>query len=503
MYALLLASLLIQTAGAETATCPQTSQAWNNWRQQKISSLQTVDDLAAGAFDLLNSCQSDRDQQKFFKSPSFLSCMTPLMTASESVKLNMKDSVLNTPIFFGTPVSNKLPNDRPEVEELPEIFKNRAFVAASTDTTLTNDKVSALMKQVTAQYPGATIVQFKSRFGIGDKSILIRIPGPKVDRWIHMTWENEGLGQFLFMIGVEKEDATGKKLNPPKAFFNSFANTSMTDGVPPSPGTDDDKNPHKKMMKGVIITATSVRPVRVKTPQVSCYVCHRTGPMPIVPADDSIDPATNSVFKSPQISYTKGKNAAEAIGAFNDAIADTANAIPRGITAERFGPPMGPIDPASRTDDFVKSCFADPFPSKGSISNVKQSMNCVGCHNGDTAGKLTFPLGNNMIALSQFTPGSILHEMITSGHMPPGNQLTVDERSALATCVSKEYYGGFQGLFPGSQPGLYMKSLMPGKCPTVLLNEEANSQDKSKPSDANSASPLLSPALPSVVAPAQ
>jgi hypothetical protein len=483
MKALLVVILLLtQLALADPGTCPQTSADWGKWRTQAISQLQTPFDIASGAFDLLNSCQGERDQQKFFKSPAFLACMAPLQVASQTVKLFKKDDVLNTAIFLDAPQSSRTPMDRPEVEALPDVFKSKDFVDASTNANLTEQQVSALMAKVRASYPDATIARFKSRFGIGDKSILIRIPGPQVDRWVHMIWDETGLGSFIFMIGVEKEDATGKKLNPPKSFFNSFTNISFSpesaDPTPPTPTvvtapTTDviaPKNPHQNMMKGVKITATTQRPLRVSTPQASCFACHRTGPMPIVPATDS-DP----------ISYTGTKSAADAINEFNEAIANTASATPRNVNLDQLGPPLGEVNLPSRTDDFVKSCFNSSNAAPESVSRVKQAMNCMGCHNGNNAGKLTFPIGVDNTT-EPFTPAKVFNQMIMSGHMPlgSGSQLSVDERSALAACLMKEFYGGFQSLVPGSAPGTYIKSLTSTKCPADMLNEETNSSAHEK-----------------------
>jgi hypothetical protein len=494
MLGFLIATFLIQTATADSSTCPKTADAWNQWRSQTVSQLKTPDDMGTGAFDLLNSCQGEADQQKFFKSPSFIACMDPLKVAAETVRLVTKDSVLKTDIFFDTPQSSMTAMDRPEVEALPDVFRSKDFVEASTHKGLTEEQVSALMAKVQATYPSATIVRFKSRFDVGDRSILIRIPDSKVDRWVHMTWEDNGLGQFIFMIGVEKEDSTGKKFVPPRSFFNSFANVSLNEGdlTPPSPTSDGTlpKNPHKEMLKGIVITPTTIHPLRVSTPQISCYVCHRTGAMPAVP-----DPG------SPPISYTIGKNATDAISAFNGAISETATAIPRNVNIDHLGPAIGTVNPASRTDDFVKSCFSSTPVSSGSVSNVKQAMNCMGCHDGTSVGKLTFPLGFDS-SPDNFTPGNVLHKMILSGHMPPGSSLTDDERTALNSCVMKEYYGGFQSLFPGSTPGIYLQSLSRLKCPTDTLKVEAATSGQNKEGDA-SVLPQTSTSEPKPAAPAQ
>jgi hypothetical protein len=504
MLGLLLATFLIQTTFAETSVCPQTANAWNEWRRLTISNLQSPTDLTNGVFDLLNSCQSEHDQQKFFKSPAFIACMNPLTLAAENAKLITKDSVLNTSIFLDTPKSSMTSSDRPEVETLPDVFKSKGFVEASTHKGLTEEQVSALMVKVQVIYPNATIVRFKSRFGIGDKSILIRIPGPKVDRWVHMTLEDEGLGQAMFMIGVEKEDATGNKLVPPRSFFNSFVNVSVSDGdlAQPSPTSDNAsaKNPHKEMLKGIVITPTTVRPLRVSSPQISCYVCHRTGAMPAVPDSSSQNSWVSDPASAP-ISYTPGKNATDAISGFNAAIAETATAIPRGVNIDHLGPAIGPVSPTSRTDDFVKSCFSSPEASTLSVSNVKQAMNCMGCHDGTSVGKLTFPLGFDPTT-EGFTPANVLHQMILSGHMPPGSSLTNDERAALDRCIVKEYYGGFQSLIPGSTPGIYLQSLTQMKCPADTLKEEANASDQNKQGNADIQSEASTP-KPKPAAPAQ
>jgi hypothetical protein len=417
--------------------------------------------------------------------------MEPLKAAAANAKLVQKDSVDNEAVFLDKPKSSAGKTDRPEVEELPSIFSGKDFSSAATNAQLTETQVSALMAKVQAQYPGALISRFKSRFGLSDRSILFEIPGPQVDRYIHTIWDSSGLSPTIFLIGVEKVDATGKKLSPPRTFFSSFTNQPISadssspadtaSSTTPTPNTATQytatsNNPHMQMAKaplGITIKPGSP-PVRMSTPQVTCFVCHRTGAMPIVP-DDGIAP----------ISYTSGKSGTEVIRAFNQQIRNTATATPPSINSKSLGPMIGAIDPPTRTDDFVKSCFTKPGFTQTSVNKVKQAMNCAECHDGQSVGRLTFPLGMDASPNTEdedlFNPGDVLNQMLAAKHMPPGANLSDDESVALAVCIGKEYYGGFQGLVPNSAPGTFMNSLTSAKCPSTFPGQEATFTGVSKP----------------------
>jgi hypothetical protein len=112
-----------------------------------------------------------------------------------------------------------------------------------------------------------------------------------------------------------------------------------------------------------------------------------------------------------------------------------------------YGPALGPVE-RERTDDFIKAC-SPAFPlSQASIQNVRRAMQCENCHTEDTTNSPSLGRINYLLAVhskrdvtSTFeNRESPIATFVKRGWMPPGNRLTDAERSALATCVLKEYF---------------------------------------------------------------
>jgi hypothetical protein len=164
-------------------------------------------------------------------------------------------------------------------------------------------------------------------------------------------------------------------------------------------------------------------------------------------------------------SLTPGVSTNNAIADFNGRVSSTATAVPAGFDMRGFGPPLGPVLPASeRPNTMIAGCFAPGHtPTLAEVRNVRSAMSCAGCHDGKTmAGPLTAPLGPG-----DFQPPGILKGFIMSHHMPPGAKLTDDESDALYNCLVSEYYGGFSNpRYGGStRPGLLLKWLSEPACP--------------------------------------
>lgn len=65
-------------------------------------------------------------------------------------------------------------------------------------------------------------------------------------------------------------------------------------------------------------------------------------------------------------------------------------------------------------------------------------MNCAQCHDGSIANSVVYPMGS-----PQMQPADVFTHMIRSGHMPPQNDLTPQERDILLCSLKSEYFEGF------------------------------------------------------------
>jgi hypothetical protein len=188
-------------------------------------------------------------------------------------------------------------------------------------------------------------------------------------------------GELLNLtIVTQKPDGTA--VNPPEMYFSNYYPD-----------------------KGVLTKRDNV--------ENRCMNCHRAGLMPIALAEDG----------SVQ-SYSSKHSSAEFVDWFNNTLAPTfASANLAGNKTSNLNlPQMGEIDPPQRTEEFMRQCItsAGVTVSINRIPKVMKSMNCANCHDGDSIGKVSY-IGHptNFFA-------DTIQTMITSGVMPPHNDLSND-----------------------------------------------------------------------------
>lgn len=400
------------------SNCPQTAQEWSNLRELSLKSVKSLDDLTVTVGRNLGSrlkwCAAEPDQKKFFTDPEFLSCMQAFKSTAEMAKL-----------FEGT--SDNFDSD---AYLNPSRLINPELMVPPTEFTKINGGTESEMIQalisIRKKYPEMLAVEKV------DGNFLILIPGEKFDRWINLASGSDS-ASFLY-IGIQKKDLAGKYLSPQKSVFTSYRWSSTEQ--------------HQKIGH---LSAPS-----------SCLTCHRTGAMPILEHTDFTDHPLRAIFPGEKTEIIMKK--------MNDTVASTALAQPDSVSFEGLGG-VGIGDNIERTDEFMKSCTTSSGLqlSSARIKAVRDSMNCVQCHDGlSQAGPLSFPLG---------LKDNLLKNIVRYGHMPPGSDdpnskgfLDQGEREILYTCLMNEYYGSAEKITPD---GLLIKHLLKVACPSSVIPKKA------------------------------
>jgi len=194
-------------------------------------------------------------------------------------------------------------------------------------------------------------------------------------------------------------------------------------------------------------------------PSSNCYACHKSSILPIYPKIEyKLDASGSLIAKgagdallAPQVNRVM-----RGYGPPNFGTDSAGNAL---MDTLSFGPPMGAAA-TQRTDSFIQAC-APTLPAS-SISRVKSAMNCESCHGERADGMYELGRFNYLMAVrSQRDVGttfeareSPIATFVRQGWMPPGANLSSDEKSALAQCVLKEYYD------PQTQQGTFVDWLL-------------------------------------------
>jgi len=126
-----------------------------------------------------------------------------------------------------------------------------------------------------------------------------------------------------------------------------------------------------------------------------------------------------------------------------------------GLNRSAYGPGLGPLDSPLRTDAFLRSCAGDRVRPEA-LNRLRSAMSCSRCHDGENQPRLDYPT-----FLRTLPAGGTLvsRYVVTYRKMPPGADLSDDEREALIACLDDEYYRGF-----GGQPGLLSAWLAQPDC---------------------------------------
>nr|MDQ3819728.1 hypothetical protein [Acidobacteriota bacterium] len=153
----------------------------------------------------------------------------------------------------------------------------------------------------------------------------------------------------------------------------------------------------------------------------NCVQCHKSGVLPIFPADGSVSP-----------------NEQQAVTEANRRFLSYGSArFDKYLDAGKFGPGLASASWVERSLRFGAG-FDETV--------VARAMNCAACHKPDRLGSLSWPMDR-----------TIINSFIKAGQMPRGYALRDEERSALYEKLIQEYFAT-----DDAHPGI-LKSWLLGK----------------------------------------
>jgi len=105
------------------------------------------------------------------------------------------------------------------------------------------------------------------------------------------------------------------------------------------------------------------------------------------------------------------------------------------MDTDAFGPSLG----APATEEFIQKANPGKPLSATSLGRVKTAMTCAKCHS--EFPKLNYPqaIKGNAAEVSFEQHKDLVQSYVEQGWMPPKNDLTPEERSALWHALSKQY----------------------------------------------------------------
>ena len=136
----------------------------------------------------------------------------------------------------------------------------------------------------------------------------------------------------------------------------------------------------------------------------NCAKCHKTGVLPIFPADGSVPTAEKQSLEDANSRF-------RSYGAPR---------FDKYLDQTKFGPGLAAANPAIRAQRFGEA-------RHGSV--VADAMTCARCHQDQKLGALNWPMNR-----------TIIKSFVTSGQMPPGHDLNEREREELDKNLVDEYF---------------------------------------------------------------
>lgn len=295
-------------------------------------------------------------------------------------------------------------------QNLPEILNNQDFLKALDIGSFKSGHLEALawLDQLNQTRPlDQKIIYFLYRSQhlttIDDSQafgrLFVYVPGSDADIFLQFGIRDDDqqpLSTSISLIAIVKRDSNGQALTKPKAYYNDLWRLRQDDNIS---------------------LTTRLKQTGLLE---SCYGCHSSPLLPIVP-----DPVFFSQEKF-----------GSALTEVNAAIAKHAHAEADYFDTKDFGPMMGPINPVSRSPEFIKQCAGDMQLASDSIAKIQSAMNCSSCHNDVSRPALRLP----MAGFKQLSKDSLVKQYVeVFATMPPGAQLNPMERSAVVRCLSAEY----------------------------------------------------------------
>lgn len=274
---------------------------------------------------------------------------------------------------------------------------NDGFIAASRWLDATNNSLPVERRLLYFPYLSQHLPTIDDSQSYG--RFLVYVPNDNVDVFVQFGVRDNPLKPLpngVSLIAIVKRDAQGQVLAEPQAFFNDLWRLRQPSG-----------------------TVLSTR-LKETGAMESCYGCHSSALVPIVP-----DPRFFDVAKS-----------GSALSLVEKVMAKYANASMPHFDTQSFGPPLGPVDSPQRTMAFIKSCSGKQDLNEDSVARIQSAMNCSSCHDDVKRRALRLP----MAGFKQLSKDSLIKQFVeVFKTMPPGATLDASERSALVLCLSVEY----------------------------------------------------------------
>jgi len=439
-YRTLIALIFILVTGAGAAEpCPTSVEEWTKWRESILLGLSAPTDLNLKKIELLKLCRKQPEQAVFFNEPKFRACMAPMERIARAMNPR------STPYQSGFTLKDEEYYESKRLEypamfELPPVMRDPEFLKKLRSTWTRNSTLQKWIAKFQKTMPGFQALKYTSRVLPNQEAIAFLRPGDDFDQWFHFI---VGIDEIL-VVSIQKRDGKHQLLDRPRVYYNEFHFIEDEKDTPFPVGKHDLYNSKLKF--------TDLASKSMHSKPMSCHQCHRTGAMPLVP-----------VAGSKLITLNKGTDPVKQLAWFNDRVADTANAVSDSIDVQGFGPSLGEFNPKQRTDQFVVRCSGNPQLSKTSLVKIKKAMNCSSCHDGDLVGALDYPVLTDDSTAAGIR---VAETFIKSGHMPPGENLSTEERDALFECLIYEYYGGFKAkrFNQNPNPGTFLRSLLAIPC---------------------------------------
>lgn len=414
----LFSALLLSSAALAAGPCPSGKTQWQDWNRVRVEHLFTGDFREYVVNSIVENVELCQPELK--AAPAFAECVSPLSRFAKSRWWDLQKGHSMGASFSDADYFDKVPYA--EFLELPQELKDPDFLSWVEDEreTANLEKALAYIERLNAAKADdekwITFLYRSQHLATPDQTgalgrFFVYVPGKDFDRYFQFGLRSnpaDELPKAFSVVSVQKTDpSTGKPLPIALARAKDFWRLRRSNGI-----------------------ELSTR-FKVKGALENCYRCHKSAVLPIAP--------DKSVFDE--------KRFGEKMRLVNRLMKRHASATLFGSDPESYGPGLGPLNPPSRTDNFMKACANGRIADPARLAVIQSAMNCQKCHDGSDRGLLNFPSAKTLQPQSRKT---LVHQyVIDHEKMPPGVKLSHEEREVLAGCLKQEFYddvGGSVGL---------------------------------------------------------
>jgi len=301
--------------------------------------------------------------------------------------------------------------------EFPDLLKSQEFLEKMADPKSYRDAVAMIeahneslpsaLKWIVLPY-AAQFIKSVDRTTYG--RLLVLVPGESIEQW------------FLFAIATPDLDPV-----PSVVSVSVVSIVKSTSGGPARVTLADFVRWKAAMSEYRLVSTTRLS----KNPSKNCYDCHKSAVIPIRPElEYEFDRGGMLVPKEKDVGVIPAQVNARirAYGKLEFGLQDTG----------AYGPSIGPPE-RERSDAFIRETAGIEL-SRNSLQRIQDAMKCGGCH--DSFAPINYPeaMRTDRDVKSVKTKLGIAQTFVEKGWMPPGNDLTLEERKALWRCLSREYF---------------------------------------------------------------